>query len=266
MDLGNPNTSPTVTIRTVQPSDGLRWLIEGFNLLRQQPLGLSAMTVVYLLMHLPALLPGVGLAAATVLAPFATLGLTSACREVNLGRAPTLTVYFELFQNPTQRRALFRLGIANAVLTLIAVSVLLLLDLDHSAASHTPQETTENLDLAPMIGQLALYVPIAILMWFAPMLAGWHNTAPAKALFGSVVACWRNKTAMVVYGLAVSAAVIVPATLVGLLVAALGLSKALSSVLAAPLALVLLAAVQAGIYAMYTAIFVAHEHSPAKRD
>ncbi len=253
---GNTGNHPDVTIRTLRASEGMRWLAEGFQLFRQQPLGLPAMTVIYLLMHLPALLPGVGLAVATVLAPFATLGLTSACREISRGRAPTPAVYFELFQNPTSRRALFRLGIANAMLTLVAVSIMLLLGLDQTSATPAPQGTAPETDLSGVAWQLALYVPIAVLMWFAPMLADWHNTPPVKALFGSVVACWRNKGAMCVYGLAVTVVVLALATVVGMLVAALGVSKELSAMLVAPLALVMLAVFQAGIYAMYAGIFL----------
>ncbi len=254
----NAGRNPDVTIRAHRAGEGVRWLVEGFRLLRQQPLGLPAMAVIYLLMHLPALLPAVGLAIATVLAPFATLGLTSACREIHLGRAPSPAVYTALFKDAVQRRALYRLGIANAILTLIAVALLLALGLAQPTPADTPAGTPNELDWVHIAWQVSLYVPIALLMWFAPMLAGWHGASPAKAIFGSIVACWRNKAAMLVYGLAVSAVILVVTTVMGLIVAALGISTELSSVLIAPIALVMLAVVQAGIYAMYAAIFTVH--------
>jgi hypothetical protein len=50
--------------------------------------------------------------------------------------------------------------------------------------------------------QLLLYSPVMALMWFAPLLAGWHDMPPGKAMFGSAVACLRNLGALLVYGLA----------------------------------------------------------------
>jgi len=48
---------------------------------------------------------------------------------------------------------------------------------------------------------LFLYVPLSLLFWHAPGLVHWHNVAPVKALFFSIVACWRNFGAFAVYGL-----------------------------------------------------------------
>jgi hypothetical protein len=46
---------------------------------------------------------------------------------------------------------------------------------------------------------LACYVPVAMLFWFAPVLAAWHDVPPVKAMFFSVVSCWRNRGAFIVY-------------------------------------------------------------------
>lgn len=256
MDLKPPAMGSAVSIRTHAPGAGVRWALQGMQLLRQQPLGLPAMTVIYLLLHLPAFLPGIGLAAATLLAPFATLGLMAACREAAAGRAPTPVVYLTLFQNVTQRRALFRLGIANMLLTLIAITLMLLLGLEKMPGAEPASPPPITLDWSRIALQFAFYTPIAVLMWFAPMLAGWHDSTPAKALFGSAVACWRNVMPMLVFALAVSAVLMALGTVLGLLLGAFGASTELTSFLIAPLALVFLAAVHAGFYAMYAEIFV----------
>lgn len=262
MDLTPSPIGSAVSIRTHAPGAGVRWMLQGVHLLRQQPLGLPAMTVIYLLLHLPAFLPGIGLAAATLLAPFATLGLMAACRETAFGRAPTPHVYLSLFQNPAQRRALLRLGIANMLLTLIAVTLMLLLGLEKMPGAEPAAPTPTTLDWTRIAMQFAFYAPIAVLMWFAPMLAGWHDSTPGKALFGSAVACWRNLTPMLAFALAVSAVLMALGTALGLLLGVFGASTELASFLIAPLALIFLAAVHAGFYAMYAEIFVA-SHEPA---
>ncbi len=262
MDLKPPPMGSAVSIRTHGPGAGVRWLLQGLQLLRQQPLGLPAMTVIYLLLHFPAFLPGIGLAAATLLAPFATLGLMAACREVAAGRAPTPMVYVALFQNAAQRRALLRLGIANMLLTLVAVTLMLLLGLEKMPGTETTAPPATTLDWSRISMQFAFYAPIAVLMWFAPMLAGWHDSPPAKALFGSAVACWRNMTPMLAFALAVGAGLLALGTVLGLLLSAFGASTEFASFLVAPLALVFLAAVQAGFYAMYAEIFTETESFP----
>ncbi len=44
-----------------------------------------------------------------------------------------------------------------------------------------------------------LFIPISMLFWFAPILTVWHRISPYKALFFSLIACWRNKGAFLIY-------------------------------------------------------------------
>lgn len=44
-----------------------------------------------------------------------------------------------------------------------------------------------------------LFIPISMLFWFAPILVVWHRISPYKALFFSLIACWRNKWAFLLY-------------------------------------------------------------------
>lgn len=225
------------------------------KLLRRQPLGLPAMTVIYLLLHLPALLPVAGMAVATVLAPFATLGLMAACREVASGRAPSPNVYLGLFQNAAQRRALIQLGVANAILTVVALVLMLLMGLSEPLAEPATNDGPLQLNWSSVAAALAFYVPIVVLMWFSPMLVGWHGTPVLKALFGSALACWRNKIPMLVYGVALICVIVAVGAVVQGVLAVLGASAQLVSMVTAPLALVLLAMMQGGFYAMYVDVF-----------
>jgi hypothetical protein len=242
-------------INTAPASDGVRWVTEAFKLFLKQPLGLPAMAVIYFFMHLPVVIPGVGGVIAAVLSPFATLGLMSACREIAAGRMPSPALYLKPFQDATHRRALLRLGAANAVLTLFVVMLTLLLGVAETMLTTDAAPTATDVRWDNFAWLLLLYAPVIVLMWFAPMLAGWHDAGPAKAMFGSVIACWRNKSAMLMFALAISVVVITVAMLIGALLGALGSSNEMASILIGPAALVLLGVVQASVYVMYTTIF-----------
>jgi hypothetical protein len=48
---------------------------------------------------------------------------------------------------------------------------------------------------------IILYLPLSLLFWHAPALVHWHEEPPIKSLFFSLVACWRNKWALALYGI-----------------------------------------------------------------
>jgi hypothetical protein len=240
-------------IRSLPAVAGAIWLRDGWRLFARQPVGLSSMVVVYLLMlFLPALLPFIGIAVSGVLAPFATLALLAACREVDAKRVPTVKVFAEPFQNEAVRVQMLRLGLVNA--TLVLLIALAGAMLGPSDATQAPQ-TLQDIPLQTWALQFALYLPVLTLMWFSPALVGWHGATPGKAMFGSIVACWRNKGPMLVYG-AVAAVLMMGASaaVVGLLAPLLASQQAMSFLLA-PLALVLMTIVQASFYPMYRSIF-----------
>ncbi len=245
-------------IRTVPPATGAAWLRDGWRLFKRQPLGLPAMVVLYLMMlFLPALLPFVGIAISGVLAPFATVGLMTACRDVALGRAPNAAVFAQPFQEGNPHRIkLFRLGVINASLVLLLATLLALVGSgDGRAPPAGGPATLADIPWDVLLLQVLAYSPVLVLMWFAPLLAGWHGLAPAKAMFGSAVACGRNLGALLVYGLIAGAASLIASTVVVGVLTTLVSSRELLSLLLAPFGLVLMTILQASFYPMYRSIF-----------
>jgi hypothetical protein len=233
---------------------GVTWLREGMRLFGRQPIGLPAMVVIYLMMLIaPALLPIIGIAISGVLAPFASVGLLAACRDVAQGRMPTPMAFAAPFRPSPARAQLLQLGIINAVLLLVVATLATVL-VPESAGGEAPQ-SIEELPLASMLTQLLLYLPVMALMWFAPVLAGWHAVPPAKAMFGSLVACWRNLGAMLIFGVAAAAFTMGVSIVAVMVLSSLITSRELLSMVVAPLALVLMTIVQASLYPMYVAVF-----------
>lgn len=234
---------------------GFTWLREGMRLFGRQPIGLPAMVVLYLMMLIaPALLPIVGIAISGVLAPFASVGLLGACRDAAEGRMPTPLAFAQPFRPTPVRLQMLRLGIINAILLLIVATLAALL-VPELPAGEAPQ-SLQDVPLPSLLAQLLLYMPVMALMWFAPVLTGWHGIAPAKAMFGSVVACWRNMGPMLVFGTAAGVLTVGLSVAAVMLLTTLITSREVLSVVMAPLALVLMTIVQASLYPMYRAVFV----------
>lgn len=247
-------------VHQVPALGGALWLREGWRLFRRQPIGLPAMVVFYLLLlFVPLLLPPpyLGIALSTVVSPFATVGLMTACREIVLGRAPTVIVFAVAFREPSARARLLRLGMINVVLVLLLATLFSMLELD-GVSVDTPAETApglQDINWASMLLQLVAFAPVLALMWFSPLLVAWHGMTPAKAMFGSAIACLRNVGSLFVYGNIVVLFVFVVSFVV---LGAIGLvtsSQSVQSMFIAPVGLVVVSIVQASFYAMYVSIF-----------
>jgi hypothetical protein len=99
----------------------------------------------------------------------------------------------------------------------------------------------------------ALYLPVMMMFWFAPVLVAWHGVSAAKALFFSFVACLINWRAFVAYGVvAVLMTVVAPLlVLSAVLYASGGALRAQAISLMFPLILVMLPTLLASFYVSY---------------
>src|SRR5690606_10470122 len=53
----------------------------------------------------------------------------------------------------------------------------------------------------PLVVFGVLYLILSALFWHTPALIGWHRLPITRALFFSMVACWRNKWTFLLYAL-----------------------------------------------------------------
>jgi hypothetical protein len=246
-------------ILSLPASTGATWLRDAWRLLKRQPLGLSALVVLYTFVLLvPAAIPFpyIGVALLGVLSPFATVGLMAAFREVAAARAPNPVVFAHAMRDRAVRSVLLKLGLVHAALMILVIVFARLIIGAQAPVVEPDAATLEGMRLGDLVVFVILYAPVMVVMWFAPMLAGWHGLGVGKAMFGSVVACWRNKGPILVYG------VLMTCVLVGVTLLASGLLGALLSaqllpLVAAPVALALATFVQASFYPMYRSIFAA---------
>lgn len=244
-------------ILSLPASTGAQWVRDGWRLVKRQPLGLSAMVVIYMFVQFVPVsipVPYLGVLLLGVVSPFVNLGLMAAMREVANARAPTPGVFAQAFQNAAVRRVLLKLGLVHAGVLMVTVILVRLIAGAQSVPADDEPVTLESLRLGTFVIFTLVYSPVIVAMWFAPMLAGWHGFEVAKAMFGSAVACWRNKGAFLVYGVVMafllSGVIALSSALIGAF-----LSTQMMAVFAAPIVLVLTTFVQATFYPMYRSIF-----------
>ena len=103
---------------------------------------------------------------------------------------------------------------------------------------------------------LALYLPLSLLFWHAPALVHWHGVSPAKSLFFSLMACYRNGAALTVYGLAWTGIFVLAMVVVTLIAALLG-NPTFAGLAILPVALVMMAMFFTSIYFTFSDSFVA---------
>ena len=252
--------------RIVEAGRGARWLAEGWRLFRAAPLSWLALLLAYwLLMTLISLAPLVGVALASILVPAFSVGFMAAARAASLRANVEMTLLFDGFRHA--QRAQLVLGVVYLACLALVLGGGALAD-DGALArwmltGRRPANEVLQSDefLAALICCAALYLPVMMMFWFAPPLAAWHSTGPAKALFFSFAAAMMNWRAFLAYG-AVTAVVtlLIPFVLLSALaLASAGNLSFPAATLVFPLLIVLLPTLFASFYASYRDVFASPE-------
>jgi hypothetical protein len=247
--------------RIVSVGRGARWLGQGWQIFRAAPLGWLAMVFAYVFItQVIALVPYVGWAAALMVVPAFTVGLMSAARAVAAGGRLEFGALLDGFRHGA--RSQLALGMIYLVCFLLALSAGAAVDGESAvqevlSGKRKPQELDPADLLAPAAAFAAVYSPVMMLFWFAPLLAAWHGAPVAKALFYSFFACLLNWRAFLAYG-AVAAAVmlVVPFILLSIVVLATGgAAQRGAGSLMFPVLFLLLPTLYASFYASYRDVF-----------
>lgn len=268
-----------IRLKTVTARQGNAWVREGARNFFRQPLGYTAIFAIVLLAGLLlSQLGWVGLFASLSLTPFATMGFTLAGREQREGRSVHPGHLLQPWRDAATRNALLRLGAVYAALFIACLLLSMAVDggrgtqlMDEIAAqtaagaASAPPVVDEALLSGALGGSLVamvLFGLLSLVFWHAPALVAWQREPVAKALFASVLACWRARGAFTLMGL----------TWIGLIVAFMVVAQLLfmlfgqaqGALLAAmPAALMFSTAFYASLYAIYTDSFeVAEGDSP----
>jgi hypothetical protein len=249
-------------LNSVPPKEGYTWIRQGIWLFKQNPLGFLMLVFMYVFAaQLAVIIPVIGVFAVLLLTPTLSVGFMTACRQaIQKERIRPMVYLIALQSGVFIRKRMLQLGLVYAALILLLSFILsllvdfeLLLPLMTSDKAITP-EALRQIYLVLFFGAI-LYIPVAMLMWFSPILVAWADMSVPQALFSSWLACWTNKAAFFFY-LAIWSAVLIAITLtIGMLFDALDFGQA-ASFIVTPISMAGLTIMHCSFYATWKACFV----------
>lgn len=243
--------------RVVAAGRGWQWLVDGFALFRRAPaMWLALIALLMLIWFASLFIPLLGPLLFHLLSPALFAGLMLGCRALEGGGTLEIQHLFAGFKQ--QAASLVTIGGVYLVGTVIVMGIVLVtaggsmlptvLSKGAGADIETLRAALRSLALALAVGAAA-YLPLMMMIWFAPALVVFEGVAPVNAMKLSFYACLKNTLPFLVYGLAILGAWMVlslPAA-AGALGAALGILLLAASV----------PALVCSIYASYRDIFTA---------
>ena len=196
-------------LKIVPARTGVTWVKLGISTFWRQPLALSGLFFMFLaVMTVVGTVPVLGLALALALLPACSLGLMAASREAETGKFPMPMVFLSAFRaGRAQLRAMLILGVLYGVGFWLIMGITALFDGGGFATRYmagdmpTLEMAQQPATQVAMLVFLALQMPLSLMFWHAPALVHWHQVAPIKSVFFSLVACLRNFWAFTVFGL-----------------------------------------------------------------
>jgi hypothetical protein len=255
-------------LNTVAPKEGYTWIRQGIWLFKQNPLGFLMLVFMYVFAaQLAVMVPVIGVFAVLLLTPTLSVGFLTACRQaIQKERIRPMVYIIALQSTPLIRKRILQLGLIYAAMILV-MSFLLSMAVDFELllpllTSDKPisQEAIRQIYLVLFFGAL-LYIPIAMLMWFSPILIAWADMPVPQALFSSCLACWTNRSAFFLYLSIWSAVLIAIPLMVGMVFDALNFGQAASYIIA-PISMAGLTIMHCSFFATWKACFTEDEVLP----
>ena len=189
--------------RVVAAGRGWQWIIEGFALFRKRaPVWIALTALLALLWAASLMLPVLGSLLFNLLSPALFAGLMIGCRALEQGEDLKIMHLFAGFRE--QAAALVTLGGVYLVGTILVFGLVLLnadvpkltaLLSKSGADVETLRAATRGLAFALLVGATA-YLPLLMLLWFAPLLVVFNGLAPLPAMKLSFAACFKNTAAV----------------------------------------------------------------------
>lgn len=212
----------SLRILDVKPRQGARWVSQGFSWLLKKPLPYTSLIAFFLFACLVLLaVPYIGALAVLCLLPLLGLGFMIATRSALEGGSVHVGHLAAPLRASTPAESARRLILLRlcGLFAIASAATMLLGDFFDGgsferlqilmAATRSPANQAEiDAVLAEpalrwaMAWRLVVTSLLSIPFWHAPALVWWHGQGVAQSLFSSWLACWRNRGAFAVYGLA----------------------------------------------------------------
>jgi len=248
-------------LNAVAPKEGYTWIRQGIWLFKQNPLGFLMLVFIYVFTaQLAVIIPVIGVFVVLLLTPTLSVGFMTACRQtIQKERIGPMVYLIALQSGVLIRKRMLQLGLIYAALIVLLSFILsllvdfeMLIPLMTGDKTMTP-EALRQIYLILLFGGI-LYIPIAMVMWFSPILVAWADMSVPQALFSSCLAFWTNKIAFFFY-LSIWGAILIAIPLtIGMVFDALDFGQAASFIIA-PISIAGLTVMHCSFYATWKACF-----------
>ncbi len=195
--------------QAVAAGHGWQWIVASWELFKRQPgTWILLVLVLLVLTFLVALIPIIGHVAGNLLGPVFGGGILLGCRALDRGDALELGHLFAGFREQFGKLALVGLLYLVALFVIVVVAALIggigvgaaLRGFGGGGDIARGAVGVSAVLLALLIG-LALLVPVAMAMWFAPSLIVFNDYGVTDAFTASFNACLKNIVPFTIYGL-----------------------------------------------------------------
>ncbi len=192
--------------------EGVRWLLEGFRVLRAAPLQLVMLHLVLLFAIAFTLSVPAGFAVFWLLTPAFMIGPHAAVRAAGSGTRPEFALMLAGFRG--EFAALLRLGAVYLAALFVALGATALADDGRLFRAMVGIERLRLEDLFQPELHRALLVwalletTVLSILWYAPLLVAWHGVPAIKAVFFSTAAIVLNWRALLAFGAALTLALL----------------------------------------------------------
>jgi hypothetical protein len=261
-----PLPPPPLVLQTLPPRQGVAWVQRGFALFLRRPMGFTLLFLSFLFVALFVMsLPVVGPVVVMMALPLLSLAFMVATRGALGGKPVHPGQYVELIggRQKARRRELIKLCIVYGLATALIAGLCDWVDGGRFEQLHVEMMVEGGepgvllADARLQFGLLlrvGLTTLLALPFWHAPALVWWAQQGAAQSLFSSWVACWRNRGALLVYGLTWFALVVGFTLLASTVFALLG-ARELTGVAALPGGLMFSCAFYVSLYNTFSDSF-----------
>jgi hypothetical protein len=260
-------TTPPLQLQNLPPRQGVVWVQRGFQQFLRRPMGFTLLFLSFLFVALFVMsLPTVGPVLVMMALPLLSLAFMVGTRGALLqGKPVHPALYVELLRArpKARRRELLMLCFVYGVATALIAGLCDWVDGGRFEQLHV-ELVIENGEPAALLRdarlqfglllRVGLTTLLALPFWHAPALVWWAQQGAAQSLFSSWVACWRNRGALLVYGLTWFALVVGFTLLASTVFALLG-ARELTGVAALPGGLMFSCAFYVSLYNTFSDSF-----------
>jgi hypothetical protein len=204
-------------MRRVRAVHGWYWITEAFALFRRNALNWIVLNLALLLVALGlTVIPVIGAYVLYLLTPMFLAGLMSACRDQEAGRDIGIGHLFYGFRHNAAHLVtvggIYLVGQVVIAGLVLSIGGSELQEVMRAAAQGDAQPLTpaaaDRISLAVLVGS-ALFVPLVMAVWFAPMLVIFDDVPAVRAMQASMRACLLNLLPFLLYGVIISGLLLV---------------------------------------------------------